>query len=89
MAKSEAEASFLNSSLNMTAMAESGADLSDSALAVADEQGSEPESPRMVSKYQCSKCPCKYKRSNDLSKHLKLKHGEVIGFGDLFINNKH
>jgi hypothetical protein len=26
-------------------------------------------------KYQCNKCPCKYKRSNDLYKHLKLKHG--------------
>lgn len=27
-----------------------------------------------IAKYQCNKCPCKYKRSNDLSKHLKLKH---------------
>lgn len=25
-------------------------------------------------KFQCNLCPCKYKRSNDLSKHLKLKH---------------
>ena len=25
-------------------------------------------------KFQCNKCPCKYKRSSDLSKHLKLKH---------------
>ena len=25
-------------------------------------------------KFQCNQCPCKYKRSNDLYKHLKLKH---------------
>lgn len=25
-------------------------------------------------KFQCNKCPCKYKRSSDLSKHLRLKH---------------
>ena len=25
--------------------------------------------------FQCDKCPCKYKRSNDLYKHLRLKHG--------------
>ena len=25
-------------------------------------------------KFQCNKCPCKYKRSSDLSKHLKQKH---------------
>jgi len=25
-------------------------------------------------KFQCNKCPCKYKRSSDLSNHLKQKH---------------
>ena len=25
-------------------------------------------------RFQCNECPCKYKRSSDLSKHLKLKH---------------
>lgn len=29
----------------------------------------------LVSKFQCNKCPCKYKRSSDLNKHLRLKHG--------------
>lgn len=28
-----------------------------------------------VAKFQCNKCPCKYKRSSDLSKHMRLKHG--------------
>jgi len=31
----------------------------------------------LITKYQCNKCPCKYKRSNDLSKHLKMKHAVV------------
>ncbi|CAF0861756.1 unnamed protein product [Brachionus calyciflorus] len=26
------------------------------------------------SKFQCNKCPCKYKRSSDLTKHMRLKH---------------
>lgn len=29
----------------------------------------------MNGRFQCNKCPCKYKRSSDLSKHLRLKHG--------------
>lgn len=29
----------------------------------------------MNARFQCNQCPCKYKRSSDLSKHLRLKHG--------------
>ncbi len=29
----------------------------------------------LISQFQCDRCPCKYKRSSDLSKHLRLKHG--------------
>lgn len=28
----------------------------------------------LPAKFQCNQCPCKYKRSSDLSKHLRLKH---------------
>lgn len=28
----------------------------------------------LVPNFQCHLCPCKYKRSNDLTKHLRLKH---------------
>jgi Zn ribbon nucleic-acid-binding protein len=30
------------------------------------------------SKYKCTKCSCKYKRSSDLYKHLKSKHGILL-----------
>jgi hypothetical protein len=32
--------------------------------------------------FQCDKCPCKYKRSNDLYKHLRLKHLNDNGTAD-------
>ena len=37
--------------------------------------GDESKQDLNIAKFQCNKCPCKYKRSNDLYKHLKLKHG--------------
>ena len=33
------------------------------------------DSFRNINKFQCDKCPCKYKRSSDLTKHLRIKHG--------------
>lgn len=89
--KAKAEESF-NQSLNMTAMAGGVTDLSEevsnrsmnrsvnaasAASTVPDDLNTQPDSPLAITKFQCNRCPCKYKRSNDLSKHLKLKHGEV------------
>lgn len=34
-------------------------------------------STQQVSKFQCNKCPCKYKRSSDLTKHMRLKHSSA------------
>ena len=34
-------------------------------------------SPFGITKFQCNKCPCTYKRASDLTKHLKTKHGII------------
>ncbi len=67
-----------NSSLNLTDLGNSN--LNDS---TSQPNNKQPQTQQMQQasadseSFQCSKCPCKYKRSNDLYKHLKLKHGVV------------
>lgn len=69
-----------NSSLNLTELA--GA-TGQSNLNESSQHSKQPASQPAASSaanndaesFQCSQCPCKYKRSNDLCKHLKLKHG--------------
>lgn len=41
-----------------------------------------------IARFQCNKCPCKYKRSSDLSKHLRLKHGNHLKAYDLDMNGR-
>lgn len=70
----ELDSSLSNRSMNLTNRSVSKPNNID---ALNQSQSSNPNSPMMITKYQCNKCPCKYKRSNDLSKHLKMKHGIV------------
>ena len=64
-----------NSSLNLTDLGKSNLNESSSQSHLSS-QKQHPASTDTES-FQCTKCPCKYKRSNDLYKHLKLKHGVV------------
>jgi hypothetical protein len=40
--------------------------------------GNDTSAINLVPNFQCHLCPCKYKRSNDLTKHLRLKH-HILG----------
>ncbi len=71
--------SLMNDTLNLTAVGQQLNETADNNnTSMSQSGGGGGAAINLVPNFQCHLCPCKYKRSNDLTKHLRLKH-QMLG----------